>query len=439
MACLLQLALLCVVVGSVDGKYYGKEIATSWGSSASNGLAGSIYAVDKNTIQIIGFSFTPSGDGAGTAILMGKGKTFENAKTSGDLSNAVTVMAGPLRSYNGEDIIFDIADGVISDFGYLAVGNTDSQVLYGGASIPQGFVAPAQQDIGTFTSRAHSVRSQEVTVIDDRTIFIRSFRYDGQGPDAYFYVGVTDAVKLQQAPYGIIPDENGVSDKKATQYSDRDIMLTLPSTISAIELKWLSMFCISYSHNFGEVTFPDDLNVPPHIGQVDIDREGFNCEAMSEQLQVSWLITNDSITFELAGNINRNEDYMAFGLSGSTTRPQMNDADVVVADYREGSTPRAVDYFITSKAQCSSNGGTCPDTSTANVAIDDVTDVSAEVTYGITRVKYTRARNTGDAKDKEYMTDGTEQQVVWAVGPLNTKKEAAKHYTNARSSCELYF
>ena len=26
------------------------------------------------------------------------------------------------------------------------------------------------------------------------------------------------------------------------------------------------------------------------------------------------------------------------------------------------------------------------------------------------------------------MTDGTEQQVVWAIGPLNTNKETAKHY-----------
>ena len=36
--------------------------------------------------------------------------------------------------------------------------------------------------------------------------------------------------------------------------------------------------------------------------------------------------------------------------------------------------------------------------------------------------------------DKEYKADGTKQQIVWAIGPLNTKDEAAKHYANARSS-----
>lgn len=27
-----------------------------------------------------------------------------------------------------------------------------------------------------------------------------------------------------------------------------------------------------------------------------------------------------------------------------------------------------------------------------------------------------------------YRVDGTPQQIVWAVGPINTKGEAAKHY-----------
>ena len=55
------------------------------------------------------------------------------------------------------------------------------------------------------------------------------------------------------------------SDTKAGRYSSENITLTLPPTISATDLKWLSMYCITYTHNFGEVTFPDTLNVPPHV------------------------------------------------------------------------------------------------------------------------------------------------------------------------------
>ena len=58
------------------------------------------------------------------------------------------------------------------------------------------------------------------------------------------------------------------SDRKAGAYADRDIVLTLPSTISATDLKWLSMFCVDYSHDFGNVKFPSELNVPPHMGEI---------------------------------------------------------------------------------------------------------------------------------------------------------------------------
>ena len=48
--------------------------------------------------------------------------------------------------------------------------------------------------------------------------------------------------------------------------------------------------------------------------------------------------------------IEKSTDYMAFGLSGSDTSFSMVNADVVVADWVE-TDPRAVDYFITSRAQ----------------------------------------------------------------------------------------
>jgi len=49
-------------------------------------------------------------------------------------------------------------------------------------------------------------------------------------------------------------------------------VLTLPDTMSVTDLKWLSMFCISYAHDFGNVKFPANLNVPPYseIGKYGI-------------------------------------------------------------------------------------------------------------------------------------------------------------------------
>lgn len=46
-------------------------------------------------------------------------------------------------------------------------------------------------------------------------------------------------------------------------YSGQDITLTLPASMSVTELRWLSIYCIQLSINFGEVFFPANLNVPP--------------------------------------------------------------------------------------------------------------------------------------------------------------------------------
>ena len=46
-------------------------------------------------------------------------------------------------------------------------------------------------------------------------------------------------------------------------------------------------------------------------------------------------------------------------------------------------------------------------------------------------MKYVFFITSDDARDKDYKTDGTAQQIVWAIGPLNTNDEAAKHYVGA--------
>lgn len=97
-----------------------------------------------------------------------------------------------------------------------------------------------------------------------------------------------------------------------------------------------------------------------------------NCIQLHKRFQVSWEIFGPQITVQLAGQVskyNRNfplspsylpsylryrltpddDEYMAFGLSGSETSSQMEGADVAVA-YVDGTRGYAVDYNITAKA-----------------------------------------------------------------------------------------
>ncbi|KAL1460840.1 hypothetical protein WDU94_012783 [Cyamophila willieti] len=53
--------------------------------------------------------------------------------------------------------------------------------------------------IGTLKDYAHNIRGT-VYATDENTLFIKSFSYDGMGPDAYFWVGKT----MRPSPEGII-------------------------------------------------------------------------------------------------------------------------------------------------------------------------------------------------------------------------------------------
>ena len=72
-----------------------------------------------------------------------------------------------------------------------------------------------------------------------------------------------------------------------------------------------------------------------------------NCEQLHQKLQINWEIFGPQITFEIVGQIDRN-DYIAFGLSGSKTSTQMIGSDVSVS-YLDQHLGYTQDYNITGK------------------------------------------------------------------------------------------
>ena len=50
------------------------------------------------------------------------------------------------------------------------------------------YAAPTSVKIGDLNNLAHGVGG-EVFAMDDSTLLIKGFRYDGAGPDAFFWVG----------------------------------------------------------------------------------------------------------------------------------------------------------------------------------------------------------------------------------------------------------
>ena len=110
------------------------------------------------------------------------------------------------------------------------------------------------------------------------------YKYLGAGPDAFFYIGKfgtnighTEGIKV---PY----PEN--SEVKLPKYNGQTLTLKLPNGIKSSEIGWLSVWCVAYSVNFGDLMFSkNDDNT------VDVEP---NAEGENDTIEIS----NNSVNIE---------------------------------------------------------------------------------------------------------------------------------------------
>ena len=116
----------------------------------------------------------------------------------------------------------------------------------------------AEIKVGEFENTKHGVGGT-VYKIDDHTLLVKGFTYDGKGPDAFFWAGkegIPSSTGGTILPY---PFEN-----KFYEYNDKnapiitgvfdgntDIRLTTPESLKTTDIKWLSVWCRKFEVNFG--------------------------------------------------------------------------------------------------------------------------------------------------------------------------------------------
>ncbi|CAG5020852.1 unnamed protein product [Parnassius apollo] len=115
--------------------------------------------------------------------------------------------------------------------------------------------------IGRLTQYAHGIRGT-VYAVDENTIFVREFAYDGTGPDAYFWVGDTP----QPSPEGTLvpyPEDYSSRDPPIlSRHNNSDILLRLPAGKRLRDIKWISVWCRRFTVNFGDVFINPGLEPP---------------------------------------------------------------------------------------------------------------------------------------------------------------------------------
>ncbi|XP_048522667.1 protein Skeletor, isoforms B/C isoform X2 [Dendroctonus ponderosae] len=115
--------------------------------------------------------------------------------------------------------------------------------------------------IGPLQDFAHGIRGI-VYAVDETTIFIKGFSYDGTGPDAFFWIGNSP----RPSPEGIIipyPEDYRERDPPVLKsHNNTDIILRLPMGKRIRDIRWLSVWCRRFTVDFGEVFIPPNLEVP---------------------------------------------------------------------------------------------------------------------------------------------------------------------------------
>merc|ERR1712038_292695 len=114
------------------------------------------------------------------------------------------------------------------------------------------------KQIGSFEELHHGVAG-DVFALDEETIMIKNFVYDGQGPDAFILAGTSGQPSKGGEVVLPVPNDDGrtyaYTDKDIPILGrftgDEDVVLRMPPGRRVSDLKWLSVWCREYAVDFG--------------------------------------------------------------------------------------------------------------------------------------------------------------------------------------------
>ncbi|XP_015516965.1 protein Skeletor, isoforms B/C [Neodiprion pinetum] len=404
------------------GKYLGKL------NAYHHQVSGDVYAVDEYTLLLKSFSY--DGNGADTFFWAG---AANRPGPQGFIVPDEWGKTNVLERYFNKDFTLTLPDGKkITDIKWFAIYDLSNQNTFGDVYIPEQFDPPALQRISQLSTTSHGVSSGAIEILDAKTIRIPRFSYDGQGT-AYFWVGVGPQPSSKGTK---VPDDYGYLDPLRA-YQNEDIVIQLPGEMTVFRINWLSVYDLEEKSKFGSVIIPEGLNVPPSLVTVTKHAVALpNCVQLHKNYQMSWEIFGPQITVQLTGQV-ADDEYMAFGLSGSDEKSQMEGSDVTIA-YMDGTQGFATDYSISAYAPCGKvlgqYKGVCKDNLVGGQDNNQIFTGSRQ--DGISVITYRRTLNSSDPIDKNYPTDRP-VYVVWALGRLDENKEPNFHDVYPKGNLKL--
>ncbi|XP_063541706.1 uncharacterized protein LOC134750472 isoform X4 [Cydia strobilella] len=264
----LAVVVLCIGCALSAEGYVGKSLGAL--TQLEHGVRGHVYAVDARTLYIQGFYY----DGEGPAAYFYVGTSGAPSATGATRLRDERGNTNPLRKYRGEGVALALPDNLtLKDIRWFAVWCDEYSVNFGDVRIPRDLEYPKPAKVGALRG-VHGVSSDPVVVVDAQTLLVPNFSYDGEAPDAKFWVGRGS----KPSPAGVrIPDENG-KEAPLRKYDRKTIVLTLPGELTVFDIGHFGVWCEAFTVDFGHVQLPREqlANVPPSLKMLGVSPQSRN-------------------------------------------------------------------------------------------------------------------------------------------------------------------
>jgi len=153
-------------------------------------------------------------------------------------------------------------------------------------SFPSAVILAQEPEVyyGKFLGKLNSYHHQvagEVYAVDETTFLIKSFIYDGLGPDTFFWVGSSP----RPGPQGlIVSDENGKTNVLGP-YLNKDFTLKVPEQKKITDFRWFSVYDLTQQEAYGDVSISEGFEPPAPQVLTELSKRGH--KVTSAAIQVS--------------------------------------------------------------------------------------------------------------------------------------------------------
>ena len=139
-------------------------------------------------------------------------------------------------------------------------------------SVGRTLFYPAQQHSKSYSNIFilvdHNVPqvSGDVYAVDENTLLLQNFVYDGNGRDAFFWAGSSSRPNSKGF---IVPDKTGKTNV-LDRYHNEEFTIKLPLQKKITDLKWFSVYDLTSQSNFGDIYIREGFEPPGYRTLTDI-------------------------------------------------------------------------------------------------------------------------------------------------------------------------